>query len=51
MGGGWRDAGEKGGGFWAFRRRGRRKGIGGRTEEETFPDFEEVGLCEVATGC
>lgn len=28
----------------------RRKAIRGRTEEETFPDFEEVGLCEVAAG-
>ncbi len=38
-------------GIWGDRRRGRRKGIGGRTEEETFPDLEEVGLCEVAAGC
>ena len=26
-------------------------GIGKHTKEETFPDFEEVGLCEVAAGC
>ena len=30
---------------------GGREEVGGRTEEETFPDFEEVGLCEVAARC
>ena len=46
---GWR--GKRGKGFVGFRRRGGRRGIAGRTEEETFPDLEEVGSCEVMAGC
>lgn len=37
-------------GFGVFRRRERGRGIEGLTEEETFPDLEEVGSCEVTAG-
>ena len=51
MDGGWRDGGEKGENDCGGLEEEGGKRVKRRTEEETFPDFEEVGLCEVAAGC